>query len=77
MGNKPAPKSLGKIEVQDLPPVPSEQVYFEAKKTVLAFELHEFLRDRNFIALEDALHEYGEFLERHPEAENQSQDSKS
>lgn len=69
MPKKPVPKSLGKVEIQDLPPIPSKQVYFEAKKTVLAFELHEYLSQRNFIALEDALHEYGEFLERHPNAE--------
>ena len=49
--------------------------YFDAKQLVRDFEVSLFTKTRDFIALEDTLCTYGEFLERYPEAENQSSKS--
>lgn len=63
MGKQSPPKLVSKN------PENEAGKYFAAKRTVLNFELAEFTRTRQFEKIEDLLFDYGEFLQRHPEAE--------
>lgn len=63
MGKQPPPKLVSKNADSEA------EKYFEAKRTVLNFELAWFTKNRQFEKIEDLLFDYGEFLQRHPEAE--------
>ena len=46
----------------------NDELYFQAKQTVVDHEVKEFVTARDFQKVASVLADFGEFLERHPEA---------